>query len=189
MLTLFTPRQIPGREFSEYWKRETTISFWPHVLWYQRRVHGAKKKLWFLFSSILKTLYQVFDEVQIVSTYIQVQTTVANETDALAIARHVVEKRLAGCVQISQCTSLYRWQDAISQDKEYLCTMKTHNTLFNRLEEAVKQIHPYEEPEIIATPIIQGSATYLKWLAGVLQDVDVNQYMVLFERRKSRARQ
>lgn len=106
------------------------------------------------------------------STYIQVQTTVANETDALLIARQVVEKRLAGCVQISQCTSLYRWQDEVNQDKEYVCTMKSHSNLFGRLEAAVKQIHPYDEPEIIATPIIQGSATYFKWLAGELQNID-----------------
>ncbi len=106
------------------------------------------------------------------STYIQVQTTVANETDALAIARQVIEKRLAGCVQISQCTSLYRWQNEVNHDIEYLCTMKSHSNLFNRLQEVVKQIHPYDEPEIIATPIVQGSTTYLEWLAGELQDID-----------------
>lgn len=106
------------------------------------------------------------------STYIQVQTTVANEKDALAIATEVVEKRLAGCVQISQCISLYRWEDKVNQDQEFLCTMKSHSKLFNRLEKVVKQIHPYDEPEIIATPILQGSATYLEWLAGELQNID-----------------
>lgn len=106
------------------------------------------------------------------STYIQAQTTVANETDALVIARKVVEKRLAGCVQVSKCTSVYSWQDEVNQDEEYLCTMKSHSSLFNRLEEFLKQIHPYDEPEIIATPIILGSATYLEWLAGELQNVD-----------------
>ena len=106
------------------------------------------------------------------STYIQVQTTVADKKDALAIARKVVEERLAGCVQISQCHSLYRWQDEINQDKEYLCTMKSHSTLFSRLEEVVRQIHPYDEPEIIAIPIILGSETYLQWLAGELQGMD-----------------
>jgi periplasmic divalent cation tolerance protein len=50
--------------------------------------------------------------------------------------------------------------------------MKSHSSLFNRLKETLKQIHPYDEPEIIATPIILGSATYLDWLAGELQNVD-----------------
>ncbi len=106
------------------------------------------------------------------STYIQAQTTVANETDALVIAGQVVKKKLAGCVQISKCMSVYSWQGEIHQEEEYLCTMKSHSSLFNRLKETLKQIHPYDEPEIIATPIILGSATYLDWLAGELQNMD-----------------
>lgn len=102
------------------------------------------------------------------SDYIQVQTTVANRSDALLIARKVVEMRLAGCVQITTCTSVYRWQSNIEQEDEYLCTMKSRSALFERLKTAITEIHPYEVPEIIATGISGGGEAYLSWLGKQL---------------------
>ncbi|PIE60309.1 MAG: cytochrome C biogenesis protein CcdA [Desulfobulbus propionicus] len=102
------------------------------------------------------------------SDYIQVQTTVANRSDALGIARKVVAMRLAGCVQITACTSVYSWQGAVEQDDEYLCTMKSSKGVFDKLKTALKELHPYAVPEIIATPITGGGEAYLSWLGEQL---------------------
>ena len=98
------------------------------------------------------------------SEYLQVATTVEQRGQAEQLARHVLEKRLAGCVQILQCESLYHWQGKIEKSGEFLCLMKTRRDLFDRLEQAVKEIHPYEVPEILAVPVAAGGGEYLQWL-------------------------
>ena len=101
--------------------------------------------------------------------YIQVATTVENKPQAQSIARHVLEKRLAGCVQILQCASMYHWQGKVEQGDEFLCIMKTREDLFELLQAAIMDVHPYEVPEILATPVVGGNAAYLDWLDGELQ--------------------
>jgi periplasmic divalent cation tolerance protein len=98
-------------------------------------------------------------------TYIQVTTTTGTESDAQAIARTVVEKRLAACAQvIGPITSTYWWQGQVETTQEWLCTVKSKAALYKKLERAIQATYPYEEPEIIAAPIVKGSKGYLTWM-------------------------
>ena len=97
--------------------------------------------------------------------YIQVLTTTQTRDDALAIARALVEERLAACVQIvGPITSIYRWQDKIDTAQEWQCRAKSRRELFDRIEKTIRRLHPYQVPEIIAAAIIAGSPDYLAWL-------------------------
>ncbi len=99
------------------------------------------------------------------STYIQVVTTTARREEAERIARELVESRLAACVQIvGPITSTYHWLGKIETSEEWQCLAKTRSDLFARAEEAILRIHSYEVPEILAVPVIAGSASYLAWL-------------------------
>ena len=97
--------------------------------------------------------------------YIQVSTTTENEEDARKIARELIEKRLAACVQrIGPVKSTYWWEDKITEEEEWLLIIKTRDGMFGEMKEAIKGVHPYEVPEIIASPIIKGDKDYLDWL-------------------------
>ena len=97
--------------------------------------------------------------------YIQVLTTIERREDAEAIARALVEERLAACVQIvGPITSIYRWQGNINTAQEWQCSAKSRRDLYNRIEEAIRRLHPYQVPEIIAIDVAAGSAEYLGWL-------------------------
>ena len=106
------------------------------------------------------------------ATYIQVVTTVDKKETAERIAEHVVEQRLAACVQISPCESLYRWQGKIEKSEEYLCIMKSRQDLYREIEKAVTRIHPYDVPEILATRVLDGSGPYLEWIDEELQNIN-----------------
>lgn len=102
--------------------------------------------------------------------FIQVVTTVDSEAAAARIARLLVEERLAACVQVvGPMTSHYRWQGRMETAGEYLCLIKSRKTLFAEIETAVKRVHPYQVPEIIAMPLSGGSRDYLAWLAAETQ--------------------
>jgi len=97
--------------------------------------------------------------------YIQVVTTTALREEAERIARELVETRLAACVQIvGPIISTYRWQGKIELSEEWQCWAKTRGELFARVEEAIRRNHPYEVPEILAVPVVAGSASYLAWV-------------------------
>jgi periplasmic divalent cation tolerance protein len=97
--------------------------------------------------------------------YIQVVTTTENKEDAQKIATDLVGKRLVACVQvIGPVSSTYWWREKIEEAEEWLCIMKSRKDLYEQIEKALKHIHPYEEPEILATPIVEGSRSYLAWL-------------------------
>ncbi|HUH66682.1 MAG TPA: divalent-cation tolerance protein CutA [Syntrophales bacterium] len=97
--------------------------------------------------------------------YIQVLTTTEKKEDAERIAIALVEKKLAACVQIAgPITSVYRWRGNIERAVEWQCRIKSKEVLYREIQETIKSIHPYEVPEIIATPIARGSGEYLEWL-------------------------
>jgi periplasmic divalent cation tolerance protein len=108
---------------------------------------------------------------------IQVVTTTATKSDAQAIATAVVGKRLAACAQIiGPITSTYWWQGNIETAEEWLCIMKSRQDLYDELEKAIRQAHPYDVPEILAVPVVQGSQDYLEWMDRELaQPVDGGQ--------------
>ena len=99
--------------------------------------------------------------------YIQVITTTATHDEAEIIGRALVEEHLAACTQIiGPITSIYRWEGQIETSQEYQCWAKSRRELFERIEAAIRRLHPYQVPEILAIPIAAGSESYLKWLEG-----------------------
>ena len=97
--------------------------------------------------------------------YIQVMTAVASKKDARRIADLLVKERLAACVQVlGPIVSTYRWKGRVETAREWLCLAKTRKSLFRRVESAIRGVHPYEVPEILALPVVDGSRTYFEWL-------------------------
>ena len=104
-------------------------------------------------------------DVDDMPSFIQVVTTTEKKEDAERIAACLVEKRLAACVQIAgPITSLYRWKGKIEKAQEWQCWIKSKEALYKEIEKAIKSVHPYEVPEIIAIPIVTGNRDYLEWL-------------------------
>jgi len=103
--------------------------------------------------------------------YIQVTTTAGNREDADKIAKVVVEKRLAACAQVfGPIRSVYWWKGKRESADEWLCVIKSRSDKYGELESAILSVHPYENPEIIASPIVAGSKKYLAWLNEELDD-------------------
>jgi periplasmic divalent cation tolerance protein len=96
--------------------------------------------------------------------YIQVFTSAGNKKDAERIAGILIEKKLAGCVQIVPAESRYRWKGKIEKSREYLCIIKSRQALYKKIEKVIKANHPYETPEIISVTVSDGSADYINWL-------------------------
>ena len=96
---------------------------------------------------------------------VQVLTTAGSEKEAGRIAEVLVERRLAACVQVvGPITSRYRWEGAVEEEREWQCLAKTTRDAYEAVEAAIREVHSYDEPEIIATPIVAGSAGYLAWV-------------------------
>ena len=103
--------------------------------------------------------------------HLQIQIACSSRDEANLISRTLVEERLAACIQVSgPVTSTYRWQGNIESDEEWMCTAKTIDSLYTRFEERIKELHSYDNPEIIATPIERGSAEYLGWLENMVDE-------------------
>jgi periplasmic divalent cation tolerance protein len=82
------------------------------------------------------------------------------------LARVLVERRLAACVNILPAVnSIYRWQGSIEQAAEASVLIKTSRSCYEALEAAINELHPYDVPEIIALPIVAGLPAYLRWVA------------------------
>jgi periplasmic divalent cation tolerance protein len=96
-----------------------------------------------------------------------VLVTCRSAKEAERIARRLVQARLAACGNIvrSPVRSIYRWKDKIESAREFLLVIKTSRRRFAELQAAIKHLHSYEVPEIIALPIAAGSQGYLSWLA------------------------
>jgi periplasmic divalent cation tolerance protein len=100
---------------------------------------------------------------------IVVLTTCDSEMLAEQLARHLVEHRLAACVNIlPQARSIYRWQEKIEDAAEWVLLIKSRRDEFAALRAEIQKIHTYEVPEVIALPIVDGSEAYLGWLDGHL---------------------
>lgn len=86
--------------------------------------------------------------------------------DAEALARGLVERGLAACVQVGPgVTSFYRWKGAVEKSPERLLIIKTRSELFEAVESAIRASHPYDVPEIVALKISHAYARYLAWIA------------------------
>ena len=92
--------------------------------------------------------------------------TCPDEATAAQIAETLVVERLAACVnRLPELTSTYLWQGNVEQDGETLLLVKTTNARFDALCARLGELHPYELPEIIATPVTKGLPQYLQWVS------------------------
>jgi len=101
---------------------------------------------------------------------IVVLMTAANGEEAARLADMLIGAHLAACVQIlPEMESVYRWQGKIERQPEILLLAKTARSKFEELEREVRALHSYDTPEIVALPIVAGSAPYLEWLTASLK--------------------
>jgi periplasmic divalent cation tolerance protein len=97
---------------------------------------------------------------------IVVFTNCASRKEAQKIARELVERRMAACVNVasSPVQSVYRWKGKVETAKEFLLIIKTSRARYDAVERTIQKLHSYDVPEIIALPIATGSRAYLSWL-------------------------
>ena len=101
---------------------------------------------------------------------IVVLLTAANGEEAVRLADMLIGAHLAACVQIlPEMESVYRWEGKIERQPEILLLAKTIRSKFDDLEREVRALHSYDTPEIIALPVVAGSAPYLEWLRASLK--------------------
>lgn len=92
-------------------------------------------------------------------------TTAGSLSDGEKIARHLVKKRLAACIQLLPgVVSFYHWKGKFCRDKEVVLLMKTTSHSVRSLEKELLKIHPYDLPEFVVLPISGGSRRYLQWI-------------------------
>jgi periplasmic divalent cation tolerance protein len=97
--------------------------------------------------------------------FVQITISVPSNKDAESIASILLERRLAGCVQVlGPMKSSYWWQGKIELAEEWLCVVKSRESLFDRIVSSVRDVHPYSVPEILSVPIVLGAKDYLDWL-------------------------
>ncbi len=97
--------------------------------------------------------------------YVVVFITCPDMESAEKIAKTLVEKKLAACVNLVKVAkSIYRWKGKVEEAEEVLLIAKTKTSLVEQLKKEVKSVHPYQVPEVICTPVIAGLEEYLKWL-------------------------
>lgn len=105
------------------------------------------------------------------SSFELVYITVGSLKEGSAIARTLVQERLAACANIiPEMQSVYRWQGEVQNDNECVVIAKTRKSLFSDLRSRVQELHSYDTPCIVALPIEDGSADYLTWLENETAD-------------------
>lgn len=99
------------------------------------------------------------------SEFVIVLTTLPADADAPAFAQALVQDRLAGCVNVlPPMESVYRWQGSIERDTERQVVIKTTLPRVDALWQRVRDLHPYDVPEFVVMPIVDGNQAYLQWL-------------------------
>lgn len=95
----------------------------------------------------------------------QVTTTLPDQAAAERLATQMVQERLAACAQVlGPVSSTFIWKGGVEHSGEWYCHLKTMLTRLPALQARIRELHPYEVPEIIAVPILQGDPDYLKWI-------------------------
>ncbi len=96
---------------------------------------------------------------------IAASSTTPDRRSAEIIAKDLVERGLAACVQIvGPIRSVYRWKGKLEEEDEFLLLLKTQAALIPEIEKRLEEIHPYEVPELLAVPVIGGGSAYLDWI-------------------------
>ncbi len=97
-----------------------------------------------------------------------------NQKEAEGLARSLVEKKLAACVNVLPgLVSWYWWENKLTQDQEVMLLIKSSREIFTELEKEIRRLHSYAVPEVIALPIVEGSADYLNWIEESMKRSDV----------------
>ncbi len=103
--------------------------------------------------------------------YIQVSTTIDNYEIAKKMAHVIIDKHFAACVQIlGPVESIFWWKGEKDTAREWILFIKTTMNLYKKLESVLKDMHPYEVPEIIVLPVIDGNNDYLRWIADEVRN-------------------
>ncbi|HEY3440523.1 MAG TPA: divalent-cation tolerance protein CutA [Paludibaculum sp.] len=101
---------------------------------------------------------------------IVVFSTCGTAEEAERLARHLLEQRVAACVQITAAVrSFYHWQGKLESEEEFRLTIKSRRDLFGALCAEIRRVHSYEVPEIVALAVVEGGASYLEWMDKELQ--------------------
>jgi periplasmic divalent cation tolerance protein len=98
------------------------------------------------------------------SKYVIVMTTCPNDEQATRLAAALVEKKLAACVQASNIISTYRWKGVVETGREVRLLIKAKLADYDAIEASIKSTLSYENPEVLAIPVIAGSRVYLDWI-------------------------
>jgi periplasmic divalent cation tolerance protein len=101
--------------------------------------------------------------------YVIVMTTCPTDEEATRIATALVQGKMAACVQASAITSTYRWQGAVETGKEVRLMVKAKRANYAAIEALVRVMHSYENPEVLAVPVLAGSRNYLEWIEAETQ--------------------
>ena len=96
--------------------------------------------------------------------FIIIRTTFAKISEAKKVAKILLEKKLAACVQFSKIDSLFYWNEKIENCQEILVEIKTEKKFYKKIEKEILAYHPYEIAEILALKIYCGSDKYLRWI-------------------------
>lgn len=103
------------------------------------------------------------------SDLLEVHTTFAKIIDATEICRKLVDEKLAACAQmIPGVTSIYYWDGRTRRDSELLVLIKTTRQAWPALRDRLKELHPFDEPEIIAVSVEDSSQSYADWVTGYI---------------------
>jgi periplasmic divalent cation tolerance protein len=100
-----------------------------------------------------------------VTDKVVILVTAASREECKKIARHLVEIKLAACVNIiPSVESIFHWEGKVADDEEFLMLIKSTRELFPEIKAEISRLHTYHTPEIICLPIIEGSRNYLQWV-------------------------
>lgn len=91
-------------------------------------------------------------------------STAPSREVAGALARALVDRRLAACVNVVPCSSVYRWEGEVQEDEEFLMVIKTRRTYIDDIRDLLEKEHPYDLPELVSMEVEDGSAGYLNWI-------------------------
>ena len=106
------------------------------------------------------------------TSYGIVLVTAPSQEDGKAIAKTLVEAKLAACVTLMPVHSTYIWEGQVMEEQEWQMVIKTDLSHFSQLEQKIRELHSYAVPEIIALPIVKGSQPYLQWIADSVTQSD-----------------
>jgi periplasmic divalent cation tolerance protein len=103
------------------------------------------------------------------NSYIVILVTTIDKQEAEKISQQLLEERLIACANIFAVSSIFHWSGKTETAEECLILMKSRLDLFEKVSERVKALHSYEVPEILALPVVKGSADYISWLSSCLK--------------------